>query len=48
MSAKDSKYSTITIKRELYHDLKNYSNKHGYNMSKLVSIMIENKIKETL
>jgi len=39
-------YSTITIKKELYTRLKNYSEKNGYAITKLISLMIENKISD--
>jgi len=38
------KNTTVTISKELYSRLREYANKHGYNVSRLVSILIERQI----
>ena len=38
-------YSTITIKSELYKEFKLYCDKNGYNVSKLISLLIIEKLK---
>ncbi len=42
------KHATISISIELYTKFKEYCDNNGYSISKLNSILIENKLKEIL
>lgn len=46
MPTKTGSTSTITISKELYYRLRTYCKMNGYCISKIVSLLIENKIKD--
>lgn len=39
-------HSSITISKEIYDKFKKYCDKYGYSVSKLVTILIEQKIED--
>jgi hypothetical protein len=39
-------YATITVKKGLYKIFKEFCNKNGYNVSKLICILMEEKLKK--
>ncbi len=39
-----TKYTTVTVPKEVYEKLKEYCNRHGYSISKLICNMILEKI----
>jgi len=39
-------YTTMTIKKELYEQFKQFCDEHGYNVSKLISLLIIEKLKK--
>ena len=39
-----SKYTTIQIKKETRDELQEYCKKHGYSMSRLIDILIRERI----
>jgi len=44
----NDKYAMLQIKADTHKKLKQHCDKHGYAMSKIVTIMVDNLVKESI